>query len=194
MKSAGSTSGRPWQGRLGVPAVALAAAALLAPGCGAAPAGSASATRNGAGPAASGKYAAALAYSRCMRSHGVPGFPDPRQVGGEIQLSGSGTGIDPQSPLVAAARQSCRHLLHGGGEPTPAERQQALARMLQSSRCMRAHGIAGFPDPALSAPAGRAGYSVVMSNGVAWLAVPDSIDVHSPAFERAAAACNLGLS
>jgi hypothetical protein len=86
------------------------------------------------------------------------------------------------------------HLLHGGGEPTPAKRQQALARMLQSSRCMRAHGIPGFPDPTLSAPASRAGCSAVMSNGVAWLAVPDSIDVRSPAFERAAAACNLGLS
>jgi len=45
----------------------------------------------------------------------------------------------------------------------------------------------GLPTP----PAGRAGYSRISSNGVAWPAIPDSIDAGSPAFEQAAAAaCN----
>ena len=143
---------------------------------------------------ASGKYAASLAYSRCMRSHGVPSFPDSIEVGGEIQVSGSRSGVNPQSPSFVSAQQSCSHLLPGGGRPTHADQQRALARMLRSSRCMRAHGISGFPDPTLSAPADdRAAYSDIMSNGVAWLAIPNSIDVRSPAFERAAAACNLGI-
>jgi hypothetical protein len=33
-----------------------------------------------------------------------------------------------------------------------------------------------------------------MSNGFVWLAIPSTVDPRSPAFEHAAAACNLGLS
>ena len=177
----------------------LAGLSLLVSACGGSPASqaaqvapTASSTPKGStGPSATGKYAASLAYSRCMRSHGVSDFPDPKQVGGGIQISGSAPGINPQSPLFMSAQQSCRHLLPGGGRPTHAGQQQALARMLHISRCMRAHGISGFPDPTLSPPSSRAGYSRISSNGVAWLAIPDSIDVRSPAFEQAAAACKL---
>jgi hypothetical protein len=63
--------------------------------------------------------------------------------------------------------------------------------MLRISQCMRAHGISKFPDPTLSPPSKRAGYSEIRSNGVAWLAIPESIDVRSPAFKQAAAACKL---
>ena len=115
--------------------------------------------KSSTGASATGKYAALLAYSRCMRSHGVANFPDPKQVGGGIQVSGSAPGINPQSPLFMSAQQSCRHLLPGGGRPTRAGQQQALARMLHVSQCMRAHGIPGFPDPTLSPPSSRAGYS-----------------------------------
>jgi hypothetical protein len=59
---------------------------------------------------------------------------------------------------------------------------------------MRAQGLSGFPDPTLSAPRDRSGYAATVSNGVAWLAIPDSVDLRSPAFEQAAAACKLGLS
>jgi hypothetical protein len=160
----------------------LAAPALLASGCG-------GSTRREVAQTSTDKYAASLAYSRCMRSHGLPNFPDPKQVGGTIQISGSRTGIDPRSPAYASARQACKALLPAGAQPTQVRQQQALARMLRVSRCMRAHGIPGFPDPTLSPPAQRGGYSRISSNGVAWLAVPSSIDVGSPAFERAAAAC-----
>jgi hypothetical protein len=139
-------------------------------------------------------FAAALDYSRCMRSHGVAGFPDPKQVGDSIQISGARSGTSPASRSFVAAQQNCRHLLPDGGQTTHAGQQRGLARMLRSSQCMRAHGISGFPDPTLSPPSNRAGYSDIMSNGVAWLAIPASIDVRSPSFERAATACNLGLS
>jgi hypothetical protein len=66
--------------------------------------------------------------------------------------------------------------------------------MRRLSQCMRADGISGFPDPTLSPPSDRSGYSSVTSNGIAWLAIPSSIDVRSPEFEQAAAACNLGQS
>jgi hypothetical protein len=177
----------------------LAGPSLLVSACGGSAASqvaqlgsTAGGTRKGSSrPKATSKYASSLAYSRCMRSHGVSSFPDPKQVGGGIQISGSRSGINPQSPLFRSAQQSCRHLLPGDDRPTHSSQQQALARMLHISQCMRAHGIAGFPDPTLSSPSKRAGYSEIRSNGVAWLAIPDSIDVRSPAFKQAAAACKL---
>jgi hypothetical protein len=192
--------GRSPLSRLGLPAVVLAGLSLLASACGSAPGSrvaqltstttTSSATQSSTGAAATGKYAASLAYSHCMRSHGVPNFPDPKQVDGGIQVSGSAPGINPQAPLFVSAQQSCGHLQPGGGEPTHAGQQRALARMLHISQCMRAHGISGFPDPTLSPPSSRAGHSAIRSNGVAWLAIPDSIDVRSPAFEHAATACS----
>ena len=139
------------------------------------------------------KFASALAYSRCMRSHGVPGYADPQQVGHSIQISGSRSGLNPASRTFTAAQTSCRQLLPGGGGPSRGEQQRDLTRMLRTSRCMRKHGISGFPDPTLGPPADRAGYSEIMSNGVAWLAIPGSIDPRSPVFRHAAAACDLNV-
>jgi hypothetical protein len=146
------------------------------------------------GTTATGKYAAALAYSQCMRTHGVPGFADPKQVGGGgIQISGTPPGVNPDSPAFTSAQQSCRHLLSNGGQPTTSGREQELARMLQLTKCMRAHGVSGFPDPTLSAP-NRADFIDIMSNDGVWLAIPNSIDPQSPTYGQAAAACNFDNS
>lgn len=169
-------------------------------GCGGSPAsqvaqlGSSTPRQGSTDPTRMGKYAAALAYSRCMRSHGIANFPDPSQVGDRIQISGSGPGIDRQSPAFESAQGSCRHLLPGGGQPTHADQKRELARMLHISQCMRARGVTGFPDPTLSSPSDRAGYGEIMSNDGVWLAIPNSIDVHSPAFRQTAATCKLELS
>jgi hypothetical protein len=42
-----------------------------------------------------------LAFARCIRSHGVPNFPDPSPGGG--LLFALGAGINPSSPAVQAA-------------------------------------------------------------------------------------------
>ena len=142
-----------------------------------------------------GKYAAALAYSRCMRSHGVPGFLDPKQLaGGGIQIAGSQVGMSPESPVFHSAQGSCRHMLPNGGVPTRKGQQQELARMLHISQCMRAHRVPGFPDPTLVPPSNRAAYGDLMSNDGVWLAIPGSIDVGSSLFKQAAVVCDLGLS
>ena len=54
----------------------------------------------------------ALAMSRCMRSHGVPNFPDPEfQTGPDggfgVRIGGPGSGIDPSSPAFQAAQKQC---------------------------------------------------------------------------------------
>jgi hypothetical protein len=47
----------------------------------------------------------ALAFSACMRSHGVPNFRDP-SANGNISLGGSG--INPQSPQYQTATTACQ--------------------------------------------------------------------------------------
>lgn len=67
--------------------------------------------------------ARALAMARCMRSHGVPNFPDPiveTGPGGHgigIRIGGPGSGLDPSSPAFQAASKICQPLsvLPGGG-------------------------------------------------------------------------------
>jgi hypothetical protein len=63
--------------------------------------------------------------------------------------------------------------------------------MLAVSACMRKHGISGFPDPTSSLPSNSTPSSAILGNGGYFLAIPKSIDTRSPAFGRAAAACNL---
>jgi hypothetical protein len=129
-----------------------------------------------------------LAFSQCMRSHGVPNFPDP-SAGGGIQL---GPGMNPFAPSFKAAQANCRTLLPGGGPGAGHPTSQAKAQMLKISQCMRQHGISGFPDPTLSPPSSPAGYSAIIDRGGVVLAIPDTINPASPAFKQAGNACGFG--
>jgi hypothetical protein len=85
--------------------------------------------------------ASALAYSRCMRAHGVTDFPDP---GADGHITLPGRGAHAQSPKLAAAQQACQSLL------PPAEKARNgpdRTQLLKYARCMRAHGVSNFPDP-----------------------------------------------
>jgi hypothetical protein len=53
-----------------------------------------------------------LKYARCMRSHGIPNFPDPTLRNGGVSLTGGG--IDDRSPQFQKAQQACRSLAPGG--------------------------------------------------------------------------------
>jgi hypothetical protein len=96
-----------------------------------------------------------------------------------------------RSPAFQSAAHSCQRLLPKGPPGPEPPSGQALARMLDVSACMRKHGIPGFPDPTSSPPSNPAGYSGIVGNGGDYLAIPKSLDTSSPAFEHAAAACNL---
>ena len=54
-----------------------------------------------------------LRFSQCMRTHGVPQFPDPKFSGGGVQLR-MPPGLGPDSPSVKAAQQACKSLAPGG--------------------------------------------------------------------------------
>jgi hypothetical protein len=94
-----------------------------------------------------GSFDKAVKFSECMRAHGVPQFPDPKQQGQGASLTlDRSSGINPDSAQFKAAQQACRAYLPGGGNngTVPAKvRQQALA----FSACMRKHGVPNFPDP-----------------------------------------------
>jgi hypothetical protein len=60
--------------------------------------------------------AQALAMSRCMRSHGVTNFPDPKfgsGPGGGIGIQLNGPGLDPNSPTFKAAQKACGSIFGG---------------------------------------------------------------------------------
>ena len=128
-----------------------------------------------------------LAFSECMRSHGVPSFPDPNGQGIHI---GPGSGIDPSSPAVKAARSTCAKLLPGGGPGNQHPTAQQVDMVRQISECMRRDGVTGFPDPSFTPPSSPAAYSLVLDLSGVVLAVPSTINPSSPAFVHAAKACH----
>ena len=56
---------------------------------------------------------ALLKYSQCMRSHGVPNFPDLGQ-GDQSPPPGNSGSFNPNSPQFQAASTACQHLLPPG--------------------------------------------------------------------------------
>jgi len=161
--------------------------ALAAIACAAALAACGSSSKPRSGAEAVG-IAQGIKYAACMRANGVPKFPDPTGGGGGIHIQ-VGSGVDPFSPSFKAAQTRCSKLLPGGGPGQQHPTERDITQMRQTSVCMRAHGITGFPDPTLTPPASPAGYSAVMDRGGVVIAMPDTIDPQSPAFVKAATAC-----
>ena len=102
-----------------------------------------------AGSGAGSSLAEAVAYSQCLRSHGVPNFPDPVQTpSGHYGYRTSG--IDPNSTAFQAALQACRVL----PSPWNSTVQQLSSAQQQAwlnwAQCIRGHGMSDFPDPTFS--------------------------------------------
>jgi hypothetical protein len=157
--------------------VATAAFSFVAAGCGGsgspevATVGSSTAT---ATTTTQNDLSGMVAFSRCMRSHGVPNFPDPQHyVGGNVKLT-----IHNLSPS-AAALNACENLLptNGGSQESAAQQRTQLADELSFARCMRSHGVTRFPDPT-----GQGQLSVAMVEA-------QGIDVHSAATLRVVQTC-----
>jgi hypothetical protein len=132
-------------------------------------------------------YKQALAFSQCMRAHGLPDFPDPQSTSsGEIsQVIGNGASLDPSSAQFQAAQQACnkyapRNVVSGNG-PTAKDK----AAMLAFAACMRTHGVPDFPDPQFNN--GSGGGFVVQ--GGSPNDVPADMRPDSPQFQTAFAAC-----
>ena len=158
------------------PAVTSATGGASGPSAGAAPSGGSGSGSQSGFSIAGGNEADALAFAECMRSHGVPSFPDPNSQG-VIQ----GSGLNPNSPSFQSASNACRHFMPNGGKPTPAQQAKAMAQALKFSQCMRSHGIRDFPDPK-SGPGGAIGISIRGGPG-------SDLNPNNPEFEAAQKAC-----
>ena len=137
VKTDGSRSPR----RAGALASLAAAVAVLTVACGGSPS-----SATGAALTGSADYRAELAFAECMRTHGVPSFPDPNPSGG-FSVSGQLNG-NPAGP-AAQAHSACQHLLPSGSATTGtgSVTQAQLDQALKIAQCLRAHGEPNFPDP-----------------------------------------------
>ena len=163
--------------RAGLLAAALACLALVAAAC-----SSPASPGTGASPAHGSAEQRALAFSRCMRAHGIAGFPDPDSQGNlALPKSGPGTKFDPKSPQFKAANNACKSLMPGG-QMDPAQQAVAQAQALKYAKCMRAHGISDFPDPN-----SQDGFEGAMPKGSS-----RDLDPHNPRFQAANNACQRG--
>ena len=154
--------------------ISVVAAAALVAGCGS------STPPPVAGSAAASGAQAPYQYARCMRVHGVSGFPDPQVTttpgGGSVSARQVVPASQAQSPHFKAASSACAHILPAPGTesgPHGPNKQVLLA----FAHCLRAHGVNGFPDPNSQ---GRLSFATISAAGV---------DVHSSQFLRAADGC-----
>jgi hypothetical protein len=182
----------------------LAAAAPLIAGCGGSSSNPgvarlASGASSGADPGAGGSSSPEsessasaqqkmIAFSRCMRTHGVPEFPEPTEGHLLIHSSdhnGRVTGVNPRSAQFQAATKACAKLAPKGGKPpSPAVQAKLQEKALQFAQCMRTHGVPSFPDPEFSRGGGGIGIRIGGGKGG-----PSRIDPGSPRFQAAQKAC-----
>jgi hypothetical protein len=142
---------------------------LLVTGCGGG--------KPAAGTTTSGSPSGAVAFARCMRAHGIPGWPDPTSAGVFDKRKLRALGVEP-SRVRSIEERSCSGLLPSGGpQPSEHERETRLADARSFARCIRRHGIPRFPDPNAQ---GLLSVEMVQAQG---------IDVHSPAVLRVVQAC-----
>jgi hypothetical protein len=134
-------------------------------------------------PAASTRSDSALAFSRCMREHGVKEFPNPEISDGQATLrvkNGGPGGLRVNPQIMEAAQSACRHLLKGS-EPklSPQEKVAREEQVLRFARCMREHGI--------DVHASTSGGGVQI--GIQGRAGSGGPNPESPAFQAAQKAC-----
>jgi hypothetical protein len=156
---------------------ALGALSLLAAGCG----GSSSpgVAQVGSSTTATTPQSGLLAYSRCMRSHGVPRFPDPGAKG-EIAKTQVVAAYQSNPHKFNAADAACHHLLPNDSlapQQTAQQKRTQLADELSFAKCMRSHGVTKFPDPTA-----QNGLTIAMVEA-------QGIDVRSPAVLRIVQTC-----
>ena len=135
--------------------IATVVLALLVTACSGGPSSTGSGGLSAAGSADS---PSAIAYSACMRSQGVPNYPDP-DSGGQLP-KGDAQQFGVSTSQYQAAQQACQRLLPTGGSLHQEEYQcmqnsdcpsalvqQMLTADRKLARCMRSHGVPNFPDP-----------------------------------------------
>jgi hypothetical protein len=130
--------------------VAVAAFSLLAFGCSGGGSPGVARVASSTTAATTTTQNGLVAFSRCMRSHGVPNFPDP-DSSGQIPKRQIVADRERNPSRFNSAENACRHLLPANGslgpQESPQQQRTRLADGLSFARCMRSHGVIRFPDP-----------------------------------------------
>jgi hypothetical protein len=154
-------SRRAWRpaARTGVTAIATAALAVAAAAC------------SGGGSPHAGRTsssASMVAYSACVRSHGVPNFPDPGGGGQIPKADAQQLGVS--NSQLQAAQQGCAHLIPPTGQTAEQQQetqcamagscsqavvQQWMTGLRTLAQCLRSHGEPNWPDPIITSLAGH---------------------------------------
>jgi hypothetical protein len=175
-------AGRRPAARTAAAIIATAALALLAAACGS-PSSIGSGGSSNAGGSADSQMG--IGYANCMRSHGVPKYPDPDSrnelANGLPKVSLQQ--LEVSSSQYQAAQNDCAHLLPNGGQQTQTQSQQDLNAMRRYARCMRSHGVPTWPDPTYY-PAAGWGFNLVHVHG---------FDPNSTRIEHQMDECGRGL-
>jgi hypothetical protein len=142
--------------------IGTAVLVLVAAAC----SGSPSSTAGSSHTEGSLRSPSAVAFSACMRSHGITNFPDPNPGGRPLEVDAQQLGVS--DGLYQAAEQGCQDLLPTGGSLQQRLHQcllygdcpQTLMQPLMTiernyAECMRSHGVPNWPDPSISAKGGR---------------------------------------
>jgi hypothetical protein len=154
--------------------LAVAAFALLAAGCGGGGSPGAAGIPSST-TAEAGTQNTALAFARCLRSHGLPNWPDPTSGGvfDKSKLRQTGYSV---SQVRAVEDGACHHLLPSGPPEGPTITAADRTDYLEAAACMRSHGYPDFPDP-------------TFQNNTVQANVPSSINQDSSRFKSAATIC-----
>jgi hypothetical protein len=153
---------------------AIAALALLAAGCGGGGSPGTASGTSSTTTATTSTQNGALAFARCLRSNGLPKWPDPTNGGvfDKSKLQQTGYSV---SQVRAVEDGPCKHLLPVS-PAAPAITAADRADYLDAAACMRSHGYPAFPDPTFK-------NSNVQTN------IPSSIDQDAAQFRSAATIC-----
>ncbi len=124
---------------------------------------------------------AAFRFAACMRDHGVSSFPDPQVTTGpgHASIRQAVPASAGSSPRFKSAQKACRGIMPGPQNANQAAAQQQAHKgdLLAFARCLRSHGMSGFPDPTSQ---GQLTLQMLSSAGV---------DIHTRTFLTAADAC-----
>jgi hypothetical protein len=128
----------------------------------------------------SGQVAKALAYTHCMRGHGVLKFPDPNSQGQIPKVGLQQLGVS--SAQYQAAQSTCSHLLPSNGGSSQSSDQLMMNSLWKFARCVRAHGVPNWPDPLAESDPGQPGTP-------GFPRTLTGIDTNSPHVKDAMSAC-----
>jgi hypothetical protein len=110
----------------------------------------------------------AVGYSRCMRDHGVPNYPDPTSSNAVIKVTAQQLGVG--SSQLQAAQHACQPLIPSTGDTVEQQQElqcaqtgdcpqavieQWMSGLRMLARCLRTHGEPNWPDPIIASLGGH---------------------------------------